>query len=537
MRRATRPITLIALACLLPLAHASWSAAGDVEPSTQHDAATSYMWAEPDTRPGAEARVYFNAVLLVADTTGGVSPNAQGTRLAPPTSVRIGAYLGLWKDCNADGYIGHAETALLEYREELATGDICPAGTPWRAPGWFTELVWIGPSGSTANFGAPRALWDDDARAWADFGQPGELPELLCQYVPLPRDAFASTGSALRYADCSSGHSVTRALAAASDATVPELGFDDPYHPERDCDSALNQPIPLFGDGACDDERAGVMEENSGRRAYTVWDCGEPETAGTDEPVRIFGVQFGTWFNLSVGDEDDRIVVPGVNPSVDPDGSAYDAVNETESGALTGCSRERYLTLTRFALPRGWDTATGDNATTNDPTDGKRRADFVLRFQPTGWRNYGTPLSWSPKLFGQDNVHRALGEGWMSDETYAPPRYRGTTLRDDLAPEGQTWFTSYAMVGTASLSVAQTPGGLGIYGSEACGPETTGVIGGWDCDPAHWEEVRPPLSPAPLVGEAYRLRDVDCYDGRLVDGVPIEASPASISTDGPCPTF
>ena len=536
MRRTPRILTLLVLAGLLPLAQASWSAGGDVEPSTPQDAAGLYMWSAPDADAGSTARVYFNAVILAADRVGGgASPNAQGTRLAPPSDMRVGAYFGLWKDCNGDGFVGHAETALLEYRDALAPDDVCPAGSMWHPPGWFTELIWIGPRDAAATLGVARGLWDDDARAWADFGAPGVRPHLVCHYVPLPRDTLDSTGSILRYADCSAAHVVAQTVTAASDATVPELGFDDPYHPERDCDSPLNQPLPLFGDGACPDERAGALEENSGRRAVSVWDCSQPETAGADTDGRVFGFSFDRWFNVTLGDEDDRLVVPAIDPHVDPDGSAYDAVNETESGALTGCSRERYATLTRFLVPHSADAFTGGGAAPSDPTDGKQQADFVLHFQPTGWRNHGEVLGWNPKLFGQDAAHRLLGDGWMSDETYGPPRYRGTTLRDDLEPQGQTWLTAYASVGAVTLAVADTPGGLGIYGSEACGAATSGVIGGWDCAPDDWAARAPPGVDVPLVGAPYLLRDVDCYDGTLSPMLPARASLAAISTDGPCP--
>ena len=118
-------VVLVVLLLSTPLALASWRAAGEQEPSTAHDRNDGWMFADPDTSDAR--RVYFQgfASNIPTETNTNVALVQGGTR-SPAWNLPV-AYFGVWKDCNADGYIGFGEQALFEYRQELLRGStICP---------------------------------------------------------------------------------------------------------------------------------------------------------------------------------------------------------------------------------------------------------------------------------------------------------------------------------------------------------------------------------------------------------------------------
>src|SRR5439155_20516801 len=127
-----------------------------------------------------------------------VSPNVgalgTATPLDPYTPMAV---LGVWKDCNEDGYIGYGDQGLLEYRSELLalSSSVCPPRstpidpTTGRVPydwfpshndgSWVRELLPIGWDRQGLSItGQPYDLNiydinDSGARVWADDGPAG----------------------------------------------------------------------------------------------------------------------------------------------------------------------------------------------------------------------------------------------------------------------------------------------------------------------------------------------------------------------------
>ncbi|MHB8606293.1 MAG: hypothetical protein ACYDCK_13670 [Thermoplasmatota archaeon] len=140
------------------------------EPSTAFDRSASgqtAMWQfanDGKTQPMKE-RIYFDGIFL-SDTTVGADPNLDGGRVTDPAEGYFMAFLGYWRDCNADGYIGNhaaplAGGNLAQYPSSLldAAGLVrCPRGSPYNDGTLVDEFRWIGPDASpnTAN-----ANWDN----------------------------------------------------------------------------------------------------------------------------------------------------------------------------------------------------------------------------------------------------------------------------------------------------------------------------------------------------------------------------------------
>lgn len=167
---------LCAVILVAPFGAAEWHTFGSYEPDTPYDG-----FAREDPNQSDRDKLYFN-VVLEGGAWGYVNPNAgvlppivnpgeTHARLLLPAPV-FGAYLGLWRDCNRDGYVGSAKGALTDYRaEEPHDRNICPDGGP-NAPndGWIHEFRWIVRDGHVD----PWAILDTSARVWGDIGLPGQ---------------------------------------------------------------------------------------------------------------------------------------------------------------------------------------------------------------------------------------------------------------------------------------------------------------------------------------------------------------------------
>lgn len=588
---SARVVVTTVLLATLPLATATWGVPGSLEPDTPRDRDEGKMWLDPDATLAGE-RVYFNAIATTGiggnlggvTTTlgGGVSPNLLGSALAPPGDLAIMAYLGVWKDCDQDGYVGAARAGLFAYRSELLEDtSVCPVGGAFNKNGWVWEFIWIAPGSAFPGDNPLRFIMDRNAGVWADIGLPESDPYFECKLTPLPRGTTTRTGGLVQAADCQTGFVVGQGLETVEGATGAPVGFDDPYHAERDCGHPLNRPVGLWRDPTrCEGEPHGLLEANTDDPTFTVWDCDRPkETADVRDPTAPEGQRGGLSYVEVRDPTDQRLVynatftddegtymgpygpvlsIPALAPSVSDDptrASLNDAVNDTESG-LMGCApRIGYSEAAfRLASPSNWLEA--DRAGTA-PTDGKRKADFPMVYQPDGFRGTIslahpalTPVNAAfngakgdaPADLGLSYLDMARGSGWKSNSPGpAPPAYMGGTVRSDLAPAGPLWITAYAVVGANTTSRALVPGQDATYATEACGSERTGVLNGWDCDPANWWKVElggargPSGAYQPVPGSLYQLRDIDCLDGAVVPGAPAYASLVAASAEGPCP--
>src|SRR5205823_5038653 len=147
------------------------------------------MFATSDTSPDPAARdVYFNGFLSSGYATvggEGINPNtnaATTTIITPQPTPR--ALLGVWKDCNADGYVGALFSAQVDedqspdqYPSALADPSICPVGTgvgAYNDGTWVTEMfpIVLVP-GSEPEF-SRWGILDRAARVWFDAGRPDD---------------------------------------------------------------------------------------------------------------------------------------------------------------------------------------------------------------------------------------------------------------------------------------------------------------------------------------------------------------------------
>lgn len=540
---------LLAAVLLAPLGASTWSLNGAHEPDTPQDVEGYRMFLDPDTSPGG-MRVYFNAMLVDANGLTWMNPNlgALHSRIAPAGRMSATAWLGVWKDCNKDGYVGHVETALMEYRNEiLLDKSVCPVGSMWNHHTWVSEFIHIGPEGQPPNSASfPRLITDPEAYVWGDFGRPGNANEIHydCPQSSFPRGSFDSTGGLIAALDCRLGYNLARSVNDASADLGLPLAFDDPVHPDRDCDHPLNVQLDTYGNSWCDNGDAGTIDGNAGDPAFTVWDCSNGPTDGYAVDVRDPTAPPGQTGALSrvagfgITDDDGtygwrpvegnasngiylqvREIAP-VSPIVgNPDGSVYEGYQHASDPQCDVGD------ASNDGLGEGVLGAPPDPAT--NPTDGKRMADFNMGFNAPCC--LGTHQGY-PASAGV----RGVGSGpWDADAgaTYDPPTYLGGTVRTgDLAPAGGLWFTFYARLGpgTFARGVGVPPAGTGYYASETCGSNDGGIHQGWNCDVSLWGGRAVP-------GLTYHLRDTDCHDGEIVGGTGLRASLADVSPDPGCP--
>lgn len=529
-------LCILLLSMVAAPASGTWGSLGSFEPDTLHDVEDGFMWLEPDVSDDTGVRqIYFNAIL--APSKPWVNPNsgALQSRIQLPGFQSPMAFLGIWKDCNADGYIGHAETALLEYRSTLLLGiPICPEirGLDIYAPGyhpphndgeWVREFLWIGPTSNAANvFGiAQRVLGDEEARVWGDEGKPGSRPSPVCPVNP-PTGTFATTGGLIAYADCHGNHGVTKRFNAVDAQLSAGLGFPDPESPQ--CSGSIaNQRLGVFGDDPrCPESGAGLLERNSGRPAFQAFGCGE----GTELPAPGGGT---------------LVYVPAAGePKVDTQGSVYDSLGRIEAASRKNCQGSGEDSTADAAYP----ALNPERSIT--ASDAKRENTFALEFTHDRARSVtgrlveseGTPsdagIVLASRLF-------RIGPGWSTETAQANP----FLFRENLAIKGAQSWTFYARVGPDTiLRGVSFYGGMATYGSEWCASGFHGIQNGVDCDPSRWFDPahgaggmpRSYWSHAELgvrPGTIYQLRDVDCYDGSVASTAP--ATVAWLSEEGGCP--
>src|SRR5438552_4382511 len=391
-------VAVIAIVLAMPMGVAEWMGRGFYEPDTAFDRSSGRMWADPDTNPALE-KVYFSAYGGFYVVTLNPNSGTLGSNVLPyPTNIHY--MLGAWRDCNGDGYVGSAETGLIEYRSELLnaeiTAGVAPAGacqamaTPdpippgWKPTHndgeWVREFLWIGPDDvapdgtsdgcyfkptasectRAQNATNPYNIPDHGARIWSDWGLPGDTAQPTCPVNPRPPGTYQSTGGFPRYEDCHASWRETGTLDAAiatwngstgNHALDPFAFSDAPKERPDESRSTLNQPNPY-----------GHQQDAPLVSAY---DCSRPPAAVIVDPTYdgssgathqvvtnptngqpIFVNASGNPDQFGPSDPNSGYVIYQVNsprgvPTVNPAGSPAGSVNETLEGAAGDCDREQ----------------------------------------------------------------------------------------------------------------------------------------------------------------------------------------------------
>ena len=514
-----------------PVASATWYVHGTAEPDTAQDAAGGQMYMVPDTTFNGR-QAYFNIWADIGNS--GVNPNVgpTGSAIFTTPTIHFNGMLGVWKDCNQDGFVGMADGALWEYRQELLLDRSVCGDTEHIVGDWVWEFHWIGPFDGLADdryedadeyygyFGPQNYINDTEARVWGDWGLPGEFPGRSCTVAP-PRGTTGSTGGIIAWSDCFTGRKGQQAINGVDpDGT---LGLRMQGEPQRS-DSLLNQQLPHLWYDPYHPESTGLYEQDSGDAAFSTWDCSDTsstqvkddtpiydETGELPEDVTVEGFKVA-----DVKDEEGRILTLNeinVNstapaPQVhNPTGSYYDGLNQTWDGAADHCGdqgtvgvngnfpytnaesqaggvdadfrpRNEHNTPFRFwgaqASSFNWDALGGCTGT----FDGQPFPPFCEDYPTNDVFTHDMPDD-----FGVQAGRDALGIGWAATKTWSTDPQ--LVDRDSLQPDGPIYATFYATIGAASIaSGVNVPGGTKLYGSEWC--TTGGDTNGFDCDPDNW---------------------------------------------------
>ncbi|HEX2022470.1 MAG TPA: hypothetical protein VHH36_07135 [Candidatus Thermoplasmatota archaeon] len=581
MRTLSILFAVALVAAAVPAALASWRGPGTIEPDTPQDAEAVgvYNFDKNDVDPSESVRkVYFNAFSTSYLT--GFNPNtgaAGGTHVTPAV-VHIHAHLGIWKDCNNDGYVGDIESALMEYRAEVARQNICPVGLHNDGT-WIFELVHLGPM-TDGNY-APNVRNVTYAKVWADVGLPGATPGFSCPLNP-PNGTTASTGGLLRYSGCSLGNAPAQGVNAVSQVADPDddlgLRFQDPKNPQSG-NSTLDRDFPTNLWGNPEGPQRGLLESDRGDPAFQAWDCSEEsETIAAPEGTEeAWGTKVedpsGEFGEVSVVDEDGTVRRAPAPGSANPTGSYAEAANNTERGALHRCDEPGFRSVAADEVDEhgsgneeGLGPVEGQLQSEGQASVGKNQVGVTFTFvDGASWGNSNvcamncsvnyTHGRHVQDVFGQNaptyfgarglsergstasegdpdtNVSQTTGGAaprWTADvvitseEFYAAPENGGQ-------PTPHRYFTFYAFVnGTTQEGLRLTlPVGNGVYGSDSCDVigEGAPASNGWACDPALWYKDQgqdtDSAKARPRVGDAFVFRDVDCYNGVTPCGVDV----------------
>lgn len=527
-----RLIILIGILMVTPAA-AAWSVRGSTEPNTAYDQKDGYMPLDTPQSLDEAARVYFNGWLSPSyiehtslnpnlGTVAGVSMN---TNVAPVITVPW-ALLGVWMDCNKDGYIGNGD-GQFEYPTTKVNGQsvfgvdetLCPVKAITKFPDqrgeqpeihggsrglvhndgrWIHEFIPIGWNQHATMWNAddeqnqywrhnpladknPWDLNDTSARVWMDFGLPDSSAPpaggFRCWYLGYPRGTLHSTGGIIGAHDCYINFRVTDTLNSLSpvlDGPGRQITFNDSPRNHRDSRSVLNQQNP-WGD-----EKDGSYVQ--------PWDCSSPPR-NVDNPATTDQ----DWlFNVSMP----RVPPGGAEPNPSPAGT----VNETGAG-IDQCNRSPknstgntpyflegdllnsakkiqpsntmiYESGFRRQGPQStaWAPISGGGAAPGTPSD------FGLRI--TGFEGCASPLGWPVFV-------APCYEGIWHGNTQSQYLEGRLINRDTAAISPVGYQTFYAFVGpTVTATFGLKLPDAGQYGSQNCALPPEEQL--FECNPAKW---------------------------------------------------
>lgn len=459
-------IVLVLLAPAALPAAAQWVDHAEVEPNTPWDL-PDRMWR--DAPPAGESRVYFNAVPSLADSRASPNVALLGTRILLALN-EWDATLGMWSDCNGDGVIGMADSAVAEYSGALLDADDaarCPQGSPHHEDGWVRELLPIGPTAAPDAETDPHVVRADGVRIWGDVERhPWRTWACAMGFYNHP-GTTSRTGVVIGTLDCKTNGMLINTINALDEDGSLGLRFEK-GHPPYKSSSALNHDLavhpyenPFTGD-------VGFLQDDSGAPAFSAWDC--------------------------------EADAPATNGSVETEGSFWDGAEHAWDGAVEDCD----------ASTRSLMDELHPDLEPAVHVDFAPRARVDMQFD---FRERAPPAGGLLPPEGGIGLARGItmGSTWSSNSYYVTDNALVDRTSMALREPQRFWF--YASLGDdATPFAAALPGGGAsfAYGAEFCpwGPEF------WECDPDRWYEYPfvAEKPDAPRVGDAYHLRDVECYD-------------------------
>ena len=589
LRRAIVPV--IAL-LLVPAGSAEWRAAGGLEPDTVYDMQGGMMFEDGDAgTDDAIRQVHFQAFVAAPETSFNPNVALVGSSVVPAPALHHRALLGVWKDCNGDGYIGNAESALMDYSSALLLFDTatCPAVLgatfPVHNDGAFvSELLAIGmvdpceyelevsvreACGVTAYAPNERVIYVNDTFVWGDLGAPGSVPKTECILAPLPSGTTSGTGAVLAWSDCQSRRGVARTVNEVDEDGSLGLRFEDTSRPQ-DSSSPLNQRFPVTPFGHAGEP--GLLQKDTSESSARTWDCnaastdvndpdGYREIAITDPTGRLHAERFPlvipyTLTGIGFEDEDRDPSTPGVFrqaltdeegtyarlPSLDPrlndpTASWWVALEAAIDGPAGDCDP-----ATDSAIAPAYFGGSIESDATPILEARKDRTSLTFKFYD-GHRGFGpeldpytgptTPSDGGTMVLDHGGTVRG-GDGPLWSALSQSEQDPQLVDREDLGFSGPLYFTYYVHLGLAARAFTLPNDDAHTYGSDNCGEADSGLHKGWICDPALWWRDANGNSNVPtfaqgarlgrVPGDTYHMRDVDCYDGELVNGTSVYAS-------------
>jgi len=592
MNRHTRAASVLAVLILaLPSAAATWSGMGSSEPDRKDSA--SFLPFEPTTTPGVIYFNHFSDEFQVLNPNVGALGSRQEPPGTVHEMAMLGQWVDCNQDGFvgvSESALFEYPAQLLS--TDQAT-DICPDGGANNQGGWVTEFLPIGTNvpmdngDGTADFNSqfnPRMVVDNASIVWGDNGLPDDSKDILsgsCQVNP-QHGSYHSTGKLLRFADCTFGlyENYNQIFYGAPDFGV--AGQNVPL-PGADPSNSHGLAGPdCWGQADCTTwdnpgpwnvQTAGADESEGGKADVVVMDCSQEHGILTSTTAPVTAALAGAKPDLSGVDDQDTGVVQlasdeydsvvlatelnrvksptpstatdgtvaatatelyeegadNCNPNDDVDGGFYSCYGATNAEPLC----ESDSSQSTFGKPK-----INPDSTMNFSAQNRGHNFFGLPEADTGPSNDQTPQCYGLQRWGCAELD---GDFWFDELIGFPttnPTVSGDVTRGTFGFQQPFYQTFYAHVSSTS---GTTPGGSGTYGSTQCPVPAPGapVQNGWACDTSVWythddgskvEETA--FFPHAVVGQAYELRDVDCYDGSIVDGVPVFAGAGTLGA--PC---
>lgn len=560
---------------IVPSSALGWGFVGTTEPDSSLDQGGGWMFQGVDVSPNQATRHVYLDAFLAGPAETAVSPNAAliGSSIVVG-NYGYWALLGVWKDCNRDGVVGLADQGVTEYRAELLLDtSVCPREpTPSPIPRdwfpshndgtWVRELIplqWLElttpPDPKDASLDAnPFNANDNGARVWIDEGVPGEAHVAAgsCHGYPPPTGSLRSTGGLLNWEDCFDQYRQTDAIdmVAMQNGLLSPISFDDASRDQAHSRSAANLANP-WGN-----ERDAT--------AVDAWDCDQAPLAQEtlrDPTEESSSANDGLIFRGTIIV---NVSAPRVPPVVGLGGSPAGTANATGSGFDRCWRNDRNDRATQASLLPGHAgdalanapyalEGTASNLVLKASTVNMVPVELDRSISLFGLLGSSAPPNLGIPIGGNDQQQLVFSGTDVTDVTGAPfPSFNSPGTGGDglwyAAPSSTATSipaatSTYAFVSPSAVSSygLTLPKGtaVGSYAVEVCGAGN-GQASGWDCDATHWyrdangKDISPrshylgrdPTSTLPCSpkndagclsygarpGEAFNLRDVDCYD-------------------------